>query len=495
MRIAIGGIFHETNTFSNVPTTVDFFQLYEWEYGEEIIRMHTGVRDYLGGMIAKGNEKGVTILPTFSARANPAGLITREAYERMKNDLLEGIEKAGKIDGICLALHGAGVADGIDDLEGAILSEVRQLVGYDIPITASLDLHANLTATMVKEANALFGVNHYPHTDCYERGMEAVDALLKIIKGEINPVIHLEKLPMMIPTSTTYHSPAKDINEACWAWEEDQKIIDCTFFHGFSHTDIPEMNSSILTITDGDMGLAQKVAREVANQLWELRDQFFLNLPGPREGLQQALELEERPVVINETSDNPGGGSPGDGTHLLRAMIEMDIPESCFGFIYDPEVANIAHENGTGSYIDIHLGAKTDTLHGEPLSVKAYVKCLTDGKFIQTSEMSRGKKVNLGKSARLQVGNVDIIVCSVRQQTFDEQIFLLHGIDVTTYKVVALKSSNHFRASFQPIAGKIITVDSPGLSCFNLGHFDYRRVNRPVYPLDRAEFLPEILTE
>jgi microcystin degradation protein MlrC len=484
MRIAIGGIFHETNTFSNVKTDTDFFKLYEWEYDEEILTNHTGVGDYLGGIIARGIEEGVTFIPTFSARANPAGLITKQTYDEMKNELLSRIEKAGKLDGICLALHGAGVVEGIDDLEGNLLFEIRQCVGYTIPITASLDLHSNLTDTMVKEANALFGVNHYPHTDCFERGSEALENLVKIIKGKIEPVMALEKLPLMIPTSTTYHSPAKDINEYCWQWEKEDSIIDCTFFHGFCHTDIPEMNVSVLTIAHRDLELARKVSKDVADKVWSKKNEFFLDLPNPKEGIDQALTIEGNPIIINETSDNPGGGSPGDGTHLLKAMIEMNIPETCFGFIYDPEVVEIAHQTGIGSHVDIKLGGKTHPLHGEPLPLKAYIKCLTDGRFVQTSAMSKGKKVNLGKSVRLQVGNVDIIVCSVRQQTFDEQVFQLHGIDVTKYKIVALKSSNHFRAAFKPLAHKIITVDSPGLSSFNLKNFNYERVKRPIVPLD-----------
>ncbi|MDG5473139.1 M81 family metallopeptidase [Jeotgalibacillus sp. ET6] len=485
-KIAIGGIKHETNTFSNVKATVDMFKQNEWESGQEIINNHRGVGDYLGGIISKGEEMNVELIPTFWASANPMGLITREAYQELLANLLSSIKQVRDLDGICLVLHGGGIADGVEDLEGSILSEVREVVGKKIPIVATLDLHANLTETMINEADALLGVNFYPHTDCYERGQEAVETLIDIVEGKIKPVMHFEKLPMMIPSSTSDHSPVKDINERCWKWEEQQGVIDCTFFHGFSHTDIPDMRLSVLTTTDGDQELAATISRDVTDEIWDLREDFYLPLPGPREGLEQALSEQGGPIVINETSDNPGAGAPGDGTHLLKEMIEMNIEHACFGFMYDPETAKAAHEAGIGSRISISLGGKTDSLHGSPLAVHAYVKALSDGKFVHSTEMYKGKKMNLGKSARLQIGHVDVIVCSIRAQTFDEQMFILHGIDVTDYKIVALKSENHFRSSFTPLAKKIITVDSPGLSCYNLQNLNYKRVNRPVYPLDKG---------
>lgn len=199
-----------------------------------------------------------------------------------------------------------------------------------------------------------------------------------------------------------------------------------------------------------------------------------------------ALETEGMPIVINETSDNPGGGTPGDGTYLLRAMLEAKLANACFGFIFDPEVVQLAHQAGVGATIQVSLGGKTDYLHGEPLEVTGYVKALTDGKFIATTPMGQGGQENFGKSVRLQIEGVDVLVCSVKSQVLDEQIFLLHGIDVTKYKIVALKSSTHFRAAFEPISARVITVDSPGLTTLNFRFFKYERAIRPIYPLDPA---------
>ena len=484
MKFVIGQVAHETNTFSNIKTTKELFQLWEWDRGQAIIHKHRNARDYLGGMINRAEELGIEIVPAFSAFAYPSGTITRETYKALKAELITGIQEARDADAICLALHGAGVVEGIDDLEGDLLRAVREVVGYSVPIVVTLDLHANLTERMVMEADVLLGVNFYPHIDSYERGMEAVDVAKQIIEGSLHPVMHLAKLPLMIPPSTTNLSPARDINQACWEWEREQKVVDCTFFHGFPYADIPAVGVSVLAVTNGDQELARRVSESVAEKVWDLRKSFFHQLPSPAEGIRQALGVEGQPVIINETSDNPGAGTPGDGTHLLRAMLEAGLENACFAFIYDPEVAQIAHEAGVGSYIDVELGGKTDSLHGEPLPIRAYVKSLTDGRFTQSSPMWRGLQVNLGKSARLQVGGLDIIVCSVKSQVLDEQIFLLHGIDIKKYKIVALKSSQHFRATFESMSEHIITVDSPGLSTTRLTEFDFRRIKRPIYPLD-----------
>jgi microcystin degradation protein MlrC len=484
MKIAIGEVLNEINTFSSVETTVELFKQGEWERGETILSNHRGVRDYLGGMIDRAEALGIEVIPTFAANAEPAGKITRETYATIKSELAAGIQAAGTVDAICLSLHGAGVVEGIDDMEGDLLQYVRSLVGYELPLIVTLDLHGNLTEKMAAEANVLLGVHLYPHTDCYERGMEAVDIAEKMVKGGLQTAIHLTKLPLILTPSTTNLSPAKDINAICLEWEKHPDVIDCAFFHGFPYTDHPDVGVSVVVVTRGDQALAKKVANDVANQIWAKREEFTPQFLSPAEGIRQALAVKGLPIVINETSDNPGGGSAGDGTYLLRAMLEANLQNACFAFIYDPEVARIAHEAGVGATITVKLGGKVDQLHGEPIELTANVKSLTDGRFIISSSVCKGNHVDLGKSVRLQVEGLDILVCSVRTQVIDEQIYLLHGIDVNTYKIVALKSSQHFRAAFEPISKQIITVDSPGLTTLQFSFFNYKRLTRPIYPLD-----------
>ncbi|WP_243297842.1 M81 family metallopeptidase [Bacillus litorisediminis] len=483
MRIVIGQIAHETNTFSNVKTDKKAFSLWGWDVGETIITKHRRVRNYMGGMIDRAEELGIEVIPTFAATATPSGVITKEAYEALKLELLNGIRNAKHYDAICLALHGAGVTETAEDLEGDLLKEVRKIVGYEIPVVVTLDLHANVTESMVREADAILGNHLYPHTDSYEIGKEAVSLAQNIVEKGLKPTMHLIKLPLAIPTSTTNLSPAKDVNDRCFEWEKNSRMIDCTFYHGFPYTNISDFGVTVLATSHNDPEIAREAAQDVASYIWEHKEDFFIKQPSPKEGIAKALQHNGYPVVLNETSDNPGGGTPGDGTYLLRALLEEKVEKACFGFIYDPEVVDIAFRAGVGTNIEVMLGGKTDDLHGEPIPLIAYVKCLTDGTFIQSSPMGKGGQVNLGRSVRLQCGGIDIIVCSVRSQTLDEQIFLLHGIDVAQYKIVALKSSQHFRAGIEPISSTIITVDSPGLTTLDFTAFQYTNLRTNIYPL------------
>jgi microcystin degradation protein MlrC len=316
--------------------------------------------------------------------------------------------------------------------------------------------------------------------------MEAIALASRLVRGEIHPHMHLETLPMMISPATTMEGPGQDVTQACFAWESRPRMIDCAFVHGFPQTDVPIISTSVLATADGDPDLARIAAQTVAHQIWEMREAFRDDLPGAEEAVQAALAAEALPIVIAEVSDNSGGGAPADGTHLLRALLRENISNTCFGFMTDPDVARQAHEAGTGATIAIRLGGKTDELHGDPLETSAYVKCLTDGRFRYTTPMGAGAQENLGPMARLVIGNVDVLVASVRSQTLDAEVFLLHGIDVTRYRIVALKSTQHFRAGFSHLAGTIIRCDPPGITTSNLAQLPYRRVRRPIWPLDNA---------
>ena len=492
-RIAIGEIAHETNTFCP-PTTLSMFQHGEWCVGDAILARYAGTRTYLGGMIDAAAPLAVELGPTFAASAEPWGTITRDAYEAMVRGLVEGLRAAMPLDAVCLSLHGAGVAEGIDDLETAVLEAVREVVGTGTPVAATLDLHGNITARTAELATGLFGVHEYPHVDAYERGQEAMAFLVRVLRGEIRPAMVIETLPLLIPASPSRLEPASLVNEVCHRWKRQAGMIDCAFMHGFSQTDIPQMGVSVIALADRDRALAQRAARDVAREIWERREAFQKKFPAPSEAVAEAARLAQHggPVVINEISDNPGGGAPGDGTHLLRAMLDGALEQSAFGTLYDPAAAEAAHRAGVGATLHVALGAHFDRMHGDPLEVDAYVKALTDGRFRRTTPMGRGQAVDLGKMARLVVRGVDIVVASVRTQVLDPQPFALQGIDVAECRVVGLKSSAHFRAGFDGVARHIVSTDPPGLSTSTLANFPYQRVRRPIYPIDRAaKYTPE----
>lgn len=486
MRIAVGGIEHETNTFAVGCfglTELDDFHHYR---GDRLIRT-AETRTATGGIIHEALERGHDVVPTYYAMATPSGTISASAYQTMKAELVDRLTEAMPLDAVALAIHGAGVAEGIDDLEADLASAVRLAVGDGVAVGATLDLHGNLTQPMGDSLDLMFGCHYYPHVDMYERGEELVGALEDMVNGKFSPVNHIERLPFLTPTSGTAQPPAGLTNERCAEAERLDGVIDCTFFHGFAHTDCGPAGASITVTTNGDAELAARVARDVALDVWARRESFTVEAVSEHSALTIAKRIIEEkggPVVMNDTADNPGGGAPGDATHLLRSILDANPERTCFGFVYDAATATAAHEAGVGAVINISLGGHHDAMHGEPIETEAYVKALTDGRFIYTSKMLEGVPANLGLSARLVIGNVDVIVTSVRDQTFDDEVFTLHGIDVTTYDLVAVKSSQHFRAGFTDLATEIVTADTPGLTSRTLDSFTYEHLDGPRYPLD-----------
>ncbi|MBK8763659.1 MAG: M81 family metallopeptidase [Burkholderiaceae bacterium] len=484
MRIAIGEFAHETNTFCPGVTELAAFKSTSWSEGPDILSRHRGVRDDLGGMIAAAERLGIELAPTLATVTQPSATIARHAYETIRDTLLARLQAAGPVDAICLALHGAGSAEGIEDVEGSFLAELRARVGPAIPIVVSLDLHGNTTEAMLAHSSAAFYCHAYPHVDRFDRGAEIIDIAARIVRGEIRPVRHLIRLPLAIPPSTTFTGPAQRINARCFEWEAHPGVLDCSFTHGFPHTDVSVICSSVLVTTDNDPGLARRIAEDVAALIVDTLEDFQQPLPGADEAIAQALAATVLPVIVAEVSDNPGGGAPGSGTHLLRALLTANAPDTCFGFIWDPTTAAQAHAAGAGATIEVSLGGFTDALHGAPIAAKAYVKSLTDGRFKLVNPMGAGSIVDLGPMARLIIGNVDVLVGSRRSQTLDAQLFLLHGIDVRTMRIVALKSQQHFRGGFQDIAGTIIRADTPGFTTSKLTLLPFRNIRRPIWPLD-----------
>lgn len=493
MRIAIAGISHETNTYCQAPTTRrDFYEL----RGNRILDT-LGQESDLGGAVGACERLGVEAVPLLFASAQPSGTIEHETYQAFRAEILDALGTTGDLDGLVLCLHGAGVVDGIEDMEADLVEAIRDLVGHDLPIAGSFDLHGNVTQRMADLLDGTFACHHYPHVDMHERAAEAVALVVRMVREGIRPVSVVTHLPMLLPTTTTFIDPGKSRLEKILAAEAEDGVIDVSWFHGFPYTDVAHVGTYIVVTTEADRDQAARIGRVLAAEIWHDRALFEPRSLTADEAVLEAGNLPwtagAGPIVIHETSDNCGGGAPGDGTHLLRAMLEQNLSDACFGFIVDPEVAAEAHAAGVGSTITVQLGGKTDDLHGEPLALTVYVKSLHDGR-ITLQSMFRGAPLNLGPMARLQPADagVEIIVASRRSQTFDPEPFLALGMDVNRYRFVALKSSNHFRAGFQSLASAIITADPPGLTTHHIEVFPRQRTSQPLWPLDeRAAFRPD----
>jgi microcystin degradation protein MlrC len=489
VKVAIAGIAHETNTYCRGLTEAkDFHQL----RGERLF-LARGTETSLGGALKACDELGIDVVPVLICDAQPSGTIARETYDAFKAEILRGIGAVLPLDGVFLALHGAGVVDGIEDLEGDLCAAVRELIGEAVPLTAGFDLHGNVTQAMADVLDGAFACHQYPHIDMHLRAEEAIRLIVRMHDEGFRPVLHVEHVPMLLPTTTTFEGIGARTLERMLAAEAEAGVIDVSWFHGFPYTDVAHIGSYVVVTTEGDGEQARRVAKRLAQSMWDERELFRARSLTADEAVAEASVRAEElqaagraaPVVINETSDNCGGGAPGDGTHLLRAMLNAKLPRACFGFVVDAEVVAQAHAAGCGATIQMSLGGKYDDLHGAPIETRAYVKSLSDGRLVMQA-MAKGAPIHLGPMARLVIDGIDVIVASRRSQTFDPEPFLALGIDVNRYRIVALKSSNHFRAGFKDIAGAIVTADPPGLTTHHVEVFPRQRAAGPLWPLSPA---------
>lgn len=495
MRILIAEFAQESNTFSVERTSFEKFMPNGARYGQELIEVYTGTPGYVGGMLAAAQKYGAEVVPTISG-ASAGSVLTRDCVEQMLAPILEGLrENAGRLDGVCLALHGAGCAEGEPDLEGYTLRRVREVCGDELPITVCLDLHCNLSPEMFALAQGLFGVKEYPHIDCDKAGYAAFETLVRMIKSGKKPNMAAVKLPLLLPPNacSTFLEPMHSILQHFRAYVHEFGLIDATLFHGFPYADTSDTGASVVVVSETD---AAKHAEALARYVFDRRDTLLPRGVPAAQAVTDAMQLcGEGYVVINESSDNPGGGAPGDGTHLLAALLaQPDLPKTIFGFLFDPAAAAFLHEHAVGERVSFSLGGKTDEMHGKPVQIEnARICALSDGEMTMVSPMYAGIPRSLGKTARVRVGTLDIVIGSVRTQTVDDRPCFVTGADITQYRIVALKSTHHFRGFFQSRAAHIVTADPPGIHCGDLSVFSYQTLPTRQYPLDRTVSYCDVL--
>jgi len=494
VRFFLGMMSHETNTFSNVPTNRAQFEARHLHYGGEIVETFRGTGTCLGGMIAAAERRGVTLLPSVAAAASPAGRVTRDIYEHVKERLLADLKAAGRLDGVLLDLHGAMVPEGIDDGEGDLISAVRQAVGPSVPIAVTLDLHGNLGAAMVRDADLLHGYKTYPHVDMAERGVEACERLLDTITGRVRPTAAWRKPPLLPPLGNqgTTRGPMRRLYDLATEMEQDPRVISISIFAGFPFADIPDAGLGVYVVTNDDPALADSLAERLARTAWEHRHEFIHTALPVKVAVAKALAAEGRPIVLADMADNTGGGAAGDGTEILRELLRVGARSAVVACLWDAAAVKECVTAGVGARITLEVGGKVDARHGAPLRVTGTVRTLSDGRFIHHGPMMRGLPGRLGTTVVLDVDDIKMILISYRWQTLDPEMIRFVGLDPLGHKILVVKSTIHYRAAFEPIAKEIIEVDAPGLSSSNLSRFEFERIRRPIFPLDPdTPYLPE----
>lgn len=491
MKIVTGTISHETNTFSNIPTNLDEFGKQTITLGDDIPRRFKGTASIEAAYMDAARKHGFELVWTVWASAIPGGLIPRETFDWIEGKLLDGIKKAGKIDGVLLHLHGSAVVDGIPDAEGRILEDVRKLVGPKVPIANTLDLHSLNTEQMMANSNLMIGYDTYPHIDSYDRGMEVAEKLVKMIKGELKPTGALEKPPLWTPLQSQVTSrpdtPMRKLIDRAWEIEKDPKVISASVFGGFPFADVAHLGFSTMVYTNNDPALARKYARELAKMGWDMHDRWLVHPTPVKEAVKQAIEAKEGPVILADIADSGAGGTSGDATEVLRAMLRQGARSGSVCSISDQEAIDKAVAAGVGATITMKIGGKRDKLHGEPVEVTGKVKLIHDGEFIRKGPMLTGAVQTVGKTVVLEIGGIggiEVMLTEHRAHPNDLEYFRAFGIEPTHRKMLVLKSAAHYRAAFDPIAKLTIEVDAPGITSPNYKSYNFKKIRRPMYPFD-----------
>lgn len=487
MRLIVGGIMHETHTFSAEPTTLETLSVVA--RGDELLA-YAGVNHSLGGAIDRCRELGIDLAPTFFADSPSTGTPDRETFEALLGELCERIAAVLPADGIVLTLHGAMVAEGYSDAEAEIARRVREIAGPELPIAVTLDLHANIGQAMVDEVSVITCYDTYPHVDAAERAKEAVTLLARTIRGEIAPTMALAKPPLMPAPQAiaTGEGPFRTIFERAFAMEASGEALTVTVAGGFAYADVPEAGVSFLVTTDGDPISARRLADELAELAWSLRHEMIVQNTPPTRAVAEAIAFPDGPVMLVDVGDNIGGGTPGDGTVLLVELLAQDARDAVM-VIADAEAARAAHEAGVGATVRLSVGGKTDRLHGDPVAVEGRVRLLSDGKWVHEGPENAGVPADMGPTAVVRCGGVDLVLTTRKSLPGDQQQLKAVGIDPPRQKIIVVKAAVRWRGGFGPIARHAIYADTPGLGSVDLRLFDYRNIRRPIFPLDLdAEF-------
>lgn len=457
---------HETNVFCPKPADEKAFHDFRFHIGEEAFQKHRGKGTELGAFldVLEGRED-IELIPTVALYACPSGIVTADVYDFVVRNVKEAIHKNAPLDGVLIAFHGAMVAEGHHDGEGDLLEIIRELVGWEIPVITSFDLHANVTKKMAHCATAMVPFEHYPHIDTYDTGYVAAKIMEETLDGKLSPVMAYRRIPFLLPLFPSDFPEMQTLYSVAKKLQNTPGARCVRFAHGFFPCDIEEMGMTVMTITDGDRELAEKLADELSKAIEDNIPALKRVYPSLDEALDIAIQPGDGPVVIADASDNPGAGGLGDTTHILRRILERGITGAAVATILDPISAEECAKAGVGMTVELNLGGWSDSEYsGGPLAVTAYVRMITDGKYVFKGQMMRGDEVNHGKTAVVEIAGNTVLITSLPRQPFDLEIFRSHGIIPEEQKILVTKSAIHYRASYGTVAREMIAVSLPGYS-------------------------------
>ena len=487
MRIGVGYLLQETNTFSPVETRLKDFGLVE---GPDVLDHWSGTQTEIGAFLDVLGGTPHQIAPLFAGWAMTAGLMSAATFDELLSIVRRRLSDAGPLDGLLLALHGSMCARGNDDCDGTSIEAARSIAG-NIPLVVTLDLHANLTAKITTLADAVVGYQCYPHTDMYETGISGAELLLKTLRQEISPVTAMRKLPLIVPAENmqTTHGPMKQVFDTGYAYRDAHpEILSVSSFGVQPWLDIEEMGCATLTVADRNRASARDCAGQMANRLWGLREEFTPQLLRPRQAIAEALAQPGSPVVLAESADGPTAGAPGDSSELIGPLQQFAPGVASLLWLRDPKALDEVWGLRPGDPIRTAVGGVFDKMNHIPALIEGTLRSLSDGKFRFTGNYNKGMLNEMGRTAVIQAGSITVVISDEAANMIAPEVYRSQGLEPRDYKIVVVKSANSFRSEYT-FASKIIIVDTPGISTANLRSLPYQRVPRPIYPLDEISRL------
>jgi microcystin degradation protein MlrC len=491
LKVLTAELTHETNTFCKFPTTLSSFVERAYLLGDAAVAARGHANTPLAGFLDVGRMHDWNVLHVLSADAQPGGPVTRAAFDALIAPIIAAA-KAVRADlgGVLLGLHGAMVTDFCEDGEGELLHRLREQIGPSVVIGITLDPHANVSRKMCDLANIMVSYKTYPHVDMRLAGRHAAEILQRAMTGDIHPFTLRVSRPMLeeVNGGRTDIGPMIERLAQARRYEQEADVFAVSVNGGFANADIAEVGPTVLVTAQGDMVRHARFAAGLADDIWVRRNQplnEYLTVTQAAAICANYFSPSTKPIVVADYADNPGGGAYGDSTDLLAALLDAGVNNACYGAMTDPETVQQLGMHLPGDTVQVRLGGKTDArFGGGPLMLQGTLISLSNGHYVGSGAMVGGLQRTWGPTAVIQVDGIEILVVSLRGQVLDLEQFKAFGIDPEKKNVVALKSMQHFRAAFEPIAGQVIVCDSGALCTLNYARLPFARVPRPLFPFD-----------
>ncbi len=492
--VAIASIMHESNSFNPDPTTLNDFEFRQHETLEGTLRNWSTGDTEVAGLVDESARAGFHIVPILYASATPKGPVDRQTFEELCKRLIDGLTSIERLDGVLLALHGAMYSQDFPHADEEIARRVRNAIGPNVPLIVTHDFHANVPPGLIECTDALITYQQNPHIDTRSRGVRAASILARMLRGEVKPKQFLVKPPVLwnIAFQNTLQEPLKAITEASIKMENTPGILAASVAGGYQYNDVPHMGPSVVVVSDGDSRIAEKAARQLSDMMWERREATRLALPDAAQAVREALASDRFPVALFDIGDNIGGGATGDETTILSELLKQNARGWVF-VLYDPSAVRAAKSAGIDGTFAMEVGGRCHGVRSIPVRVEGKVRSLHAGRYIETEVRHGGQRYwDMGHSAVIEVtGSTPddlalLVVTEQRSSPNSLHQLISCGIYPERQKILVAKGTVAPRAAYDPVAARVILVDTPGVTAVNPARFKFDRARKDLWGMESS---------